>query len=371
MAKVSVRNVSKSYPGDVTAIDLDLEIGDGEFVVLAGPLGSGKSTILRLIAGVEKVARGDIYIGERSVTTVPANDRDVAAVFQSESLYPGMTVYDNMAFGLTLRKFRTLEIKKRVQDAAEILGIEKLLERKPDTLSSAQRQRAAIGRAVVRQPKVFLFDDPLAGLDSNGQTELRTEITQLHQRLEATMIYATRNESEAMLVGDRIVMLRDGRVQQNDTPQTLYNNPVNLFVARSLGRPAINILEGTLKQERDALLFREKDGGTVEARFPNAGRAAAQDFIGKPILLGIRPEDLEVAPLEKGKENAAAVFPAILEIVEPTGGGADLYVGTGAHTLVCRSQQQLNRRETGRRMQVKLDLEKAHFFDPVSSLRIV
>ena len=376
MAKVSVKNVYKIYPGekggDVTAVtDVSLEIADREFVVLVGPSGCGKSTTLRMIAGLEEISRGDIFIGDKRVNDVPPKDRDIAMVFQNYALYPHMSVYDNMAFGLKLRKFPKAEIKKRVQDAAAILGIEELLERKPKALSGGQRQRVAVGRAIVRQPKVFLFDEPLSNLDAKMRVQMRTEITKLHQRLQATMVYVTHDQVEAMTMGDRIVVMNKGVVQQNDTPLTLYNAPVNLFVAGFLGSPPMNILHGTLKQERDALVFNEMEGGTIQVRLAVADRPGAREFVGKPMLLGIRPEDIEVAQFTKGQENAPASFPAVVDIVEPMGAETNLYLQTGAHTVVCRSQRALDHREAGHRMQFELNVKKAHLFDPTSTLRIV
>ena len=375
MAKVTVQNVSKIYPGEkggaITAVsDVSLEIQDREFVVLVGPSGCGKSTTLRMIAGLEEISQGDIFIGDRRVNDVPPKDRDIAMVFQNYALYPHMTVYDNMAFGLKLRKFPKPEIKKRVQDAAAILGIEELLQRKPKALSGGQRQRVAVGRAIVRQPKVFLFDEPLSNLDAKMRVQMRTEITKLHQRLQATMIYVTHDQVEAMTMGDRIVVMHNGVVQQNDTPLALYHGPANLFVAGFLGSPPMNFISGTLKQERDALVFSEVGDGTIKARLPLPERSAIRDFIGKPLTLGVRPEDIEIA--KTGKERAqGGSFPAIVEIVEPMGAETNLYLQTGAHTLVCRTQEALDHREAGHRMQFEMTLEKAHLFDPVSTLRLV
>ena len=377
MAKVSVKNVYKIYPGekktgDVTAVDdVSLEIADREFVVLVGPSGCGKSTTLRMIAGLEEISKGDVFIGDRRVNDVPPKDRDIAMVFQNYALYPHMTVYDNLAFGLKLRKFPKAEIRKRVTDAAAILGIEELLERKPKALSGGQRQRVAVGRAIVRQPKVFLFDEPLSNLDAKMRVQMRTEITKLHQRLQATMIYVTHDQIEAMTMGDRIVVMNHGVVQQNDTPLTLYNEPANLFVAGFLGSPPMNFLHGTLKQDRDALLFCEMEGGTIEARLSMADRPAAKEFIGKPMLLGIRPEDVEVAQFEKGSESDIASFPAIVDIVEPMGAETNLYLQTGAHTIVCRSQRAFDHREAGHRLQFQMNLRKAHLFDPESTKRVL
>ena len=375
MAKVTVQNVYKIYPGekgrDVTAvIDVSLEIQDREFVVLVGPSGCGKSTTLRMIAGLEEISKGDIYIGDRRVNDVPPKDRDIAMVFQNYALYPHMSVYDNMAFGLKLRKYPKAEIKKRVMDAAGILGIEELLERKPKALSGGQRQRVAVGRAIVRQPKVFLFDEPLSNLDAKMRVQMRTEITKLHQRLQATMIYVTHDQIEAMTMGDRIVVMNGGVVQQTDTPLKLYNEPANLFVAGFLGSPPMNFINGTLKKERDAFLFSEIQGGSIQVRLPAASRPGAGDLVDQPMLLGIRPEDIELAQFA-GSETATGSFPAIIDMVEPMGAETNLYLQTGAHTVVCRSQRAMDHREAGHRLQFEMSLSKAHLFDPTSGRRVV
>jgi multiple sugar transport system ATP-binding protein len=375
MAKVSVKNVYKIYPAekgrDVTAVDdVSLEIQDREFVVLVGPSGCGKSTTLRMIAGLEEISKGEIYIDDRRVNDVAPKDRDIAMVFQNYALYPHMTVYDNLAFGLKLRKYPKAEIKKRVMDAAGILGIEELLERKPRALSGGQRQRVAVGRAIVRQPKVFLFDEPLSNLDAKMRVQMRTEITKLHQRLQATMIYVTHDQIEAMTMGDRIVVMNNGVVQQTDTPLKLYNEPVNLFVAGFLGSPPMNFLNGTLKEERDALVFSEMHGGTIEVRLSIQERPGAREFVGKPMLFGIRPEDIELAQFAKN-DGSTSSFPAIVDIVEPMGAETNLYLQTGAHTVVCRSQRALEHREAGHRFQFEMTLKKAHLFDPATGRRIV
>jgi multiple sugar transport system ATP-binding protein len=377
MAKVSVKNVFKIYPGekgkDVTAVqDVSLEIADREFVVLVGPSGCGKSTTLRMIAGLEEISKGDVFIGEKRVNDVAPKDRDIAMVFQNYALYPHMSVFDNLAFGLKLRKFSKTEIKRRVIDAASILGIENLLERKPKALSGGQRQRVAVGRAIVRQPKVFLFDEPLSNLDGKMRVQMRTEITKLHQRLQATMIYVTHDQIEAMTMGDRIVVMNDGVVQQNDAPLVLYNEPINLFVAGFLGSPPMNFVNGTLKGAADKIRFCEIGGGTIEVAFAGSDRPAAREFIGKNVILGIRPEDLEVATFTRKEGKAAATgFPAIVDIVEPMGAETNLYLQTGAHTLVCRSQGTLDHREAGHRFQFKINPDKAHLFDPISTSRII
>ena len=375
MAKVSVKNIYKIYPGekgrDVTAVsDVSLEIQDREFVVLVGPSGCGKSTTLRMIAGLEEISKGDIYIGERRVNDVPPKDRDIAMVFQNYALYPHMSVHDNLAFGLKLRKYPKAEIKKRVMDAASILGIEELLERKPKALSGGQRQRVAVGRAIVRQPKVFLFDEPLSNLDAKMRVQMRTEITKLHQRLQATMIYVTHDQIEAMTMGDRIVVMNNGVVQQTDAPLNLYNQPANLFVAGFLGSPPMNFINGTLKEERDSLVFSEIQGGTIDAHLSRQERPGAREFLGKPMLLGIRPEDIELAQFAKS-DGSTLSFPAIVDIVEPMGAETNLYLQTGAHTVVCRSQRALDHREAGHRLQFEMNLKKAHLFDPVSGGRVV
>ncbi|MFN2508178.1 MAG: ABC transporter ATP-binding protein [Chthoniobacterales bacterium] len=373
MAKVLLQNLCKIVPGkegaEVKAVsDFNLEIADGEFVVFAGPPGSGKSSILRMIAGLEKPSRGDILIGDHRVNDLLPRDRDVAMLFRNDVLYPAMSVYDNIGFGLKLRKFSTTEIGKRVKDAAAILGIEQSLAHRPDRLSGPERVRVALGRAIVRQPKVFLFDEPLANLDANLRGQLRTEIRKLHQRLEATMIYATHDQAEA-LMGDGVLILNNGVTQQKDSPVAVYNAPANLFVAGFLGRPSMNIVQGRLKQERDSLLFCESGGGTIEARLAAAEHPAAREFLEKPVLLGIRPEDIEVADVARGEESRGT-FPALVDLVEPAGAETFLYVETGAHTLVCRSRRDLKDREAGHRMRFEINLKKTHLFDPVSGRRI-
>lgn len=376
MARVSLKNVFKIFPaeksGEVTAVrDVSLEIADREFVVLVGPSGCGKSTTLRMIAGLEEISQGDIFIGERRVNDLAPKDRDVAMVFQNYALYPHMSVYDNLAFGLKLRRFPKPEIKKRVLDAATILGIEGLLDRKPKSLSGGERQRVALGRAIVRQPKVFLFDEPLSNLDPRMRGQMRAEMAKLHQRLQTTMIYVTHDHVEAMTMGERVVVMNEGVIQQNDAPRVLYNQPRNLFVAGFLGSPPMNFISGTLKQEGEKLRFCESADGTIEVAFPAAERAAAREYIGKNVILGIRPEDLEVATFNRKEGRAAGLgFPAIVDLVEPMGAETNLYLQTGAHTLVCRSKDAFDHGEAGHRLQVEMNLAKAHFFDPESTNRL-
>jgi multiple sugar transport system ATP-binding protein len=376
MAKVSLKNVCKICQRDKGAAatvvrDVNLEIADREFIVLSGPAGCGKSTILRMIAGLEEISKGDIFIGEKRVNDLAPKDRDVAMVFQDYALYPHLTVFDNLAFGLKLRKFSKAEIRRRVAEAASILRIESLLEQRPKALSDAQRQRVAIGRALARQPKVFLFDEPLSNLTVKDRLQMRTEMIKLHQRLQSTMIYATANQIEAMTMGDRIVVMNDGAVQQNDAPRVLYNEPINLFVAGFIGSPPMNLVSGTLKEEGDRIRFREIEGGTIDVAFAVSARPAAREFFGKNVILGIRPEDLKATQFSRKEAKAAVTgFPAIVDILEPMGAETDLYLQTGAHTLVCRSQDALDHRDAGHRFWFEINLEKAHLFDPVSTKRL-
>ena len=374
MAKVTVKNVSKIYPMDrgkeVTAVrDVSLEVADREFLVLVGPSGCGKSTTLRMIAGLEEISRGDIFIGERRVNDLPPKDRDVAMVFQSYALYPHMSVYDNLAFSLKMRKYPEKEIRHRVGEAAAILGIEPLLARQPKTLSGGQRQRIALGRAIVRQPKVFLFDEPLSNLDAKMRVQMRTEISRLHQRLQATVIYVTHDQVEAMTMGSRIAVMHDGVIQQTDAPLTIYHQPANLFVASFLGSPAMNLIPGRLSAEGDRLVFKENEG-VITLRFRAAERPALQAFVGQEITAGIRPEDLELSRAPRGPGEAT--FQAVVDLVEPTGAETNVYLQTGgARTVVCRTTAVVDPREVGHRLPFQIsDLSKVHLFDPLTTNRI-
>jgi len=374
MAKVSLRNISKIYKGpkkeDVIAVNnVNLEIADREFVVLVGPSGCGKSTTLRMIAGLEEISLGEITIGDRKINDVPPKDRDIAMVFQNYALYPHMTVFDNMAFGLKLRKYPKTEIKKRVEEAADILGIRHLLDRKPKALSGGQRQRVAVGRAIVRQPKVFLFDEPLSNLDAKMRVQMRTEITKLHQRLQATMIYVTHDQVEAMTMGDRIVVMKDGVVQQNDAPLMLYNEPTNLFVAGFLGSPPMNFVQGTIEEVKGKLVFKENDKGSVSV--PINITPGARAYIGKPVTLGLRPEHLAFLPREQQAPTGDNVFQAVIDLVEPLGSETNFYLQTGSHTIICRSPLNLGREEEGHRAFFALEADKVRLFDPETTLRIV
>lgn len=320
-----------------------------------------------MIAGLDEISRGDIIIGEKRVNDVPPKDRDIAMVFQNYALYPHMSVYDNMAFGLKLRKHPKEEIRQRVNAAAEILGISQLLDRKPKALSGGQRQRVAVGRAIVRQPKVFLFDEPLSNLDAKMRVQMRAEITKLHQRLQSTMIYVTHDQVEAMTMGTRIVVMKDGVIQQADAPLTLYNEPCNLFVAGFLGSPPMNFLRGRLSGESGAVVFTENEGGSVSLRL--VGRPGLSSYIGKEVVMGIRPEYCEL--VADGNGPAGATFEAVVDLVEPMGAETFLYLKTGSGTAISRSHASVDHRLTNQRVRFSVDLEKLHFFDPESTLRII
>jgi multiple sugar transport system ATP-binding protein len=348
---------------------VNIEVADREFLVLVGPSGCGKSTTLRMIAGLEEISKGEVFIGDRLVNDVPPKDRDIAMVFQSYALYPHMSVFDNMAFGLKLRKYPKAEIKKRVTEAAAILGIENYLDRKPKQLSGGQRQRVALGRAIVRQPKVFLFDEPLSNLDAKMRVQTRTELIKLHQRLQATMIYVTHDQVEAMTMGSRIAVMEGGQLQQNEPPLTLYHEPKNLFVAGFLGSPPMNFINGKLTQKDDRLIFKEMAGGVIEVRFGSKDRPAYRDFVGKEVILGVRPEDIELS--QGAREQAEVSFQAVVDIVEPMGAETNFYLQTGNHTVISRSQAVLDQREVGHRLQFQINPAKTHIFDPVSTNRVV
>jgi multiple sugar transport system ATP-binding protein len=365
MATVTLKNVQLGAEG------LNLEFRDREFVVLTGPVGCGNSAILRMIAGLEEVSQGDVHLGERRVNDVPPKDRDVALVAHAFAPYSGMSVYQNLAFGLTRRGFAQTEIKKRVLAVAEILGLQEPLERGPQSLSGEERQLVALARAMVLQPKVFLFDAPFLTLEPDAQRRGRAEIKKLHQRLPATMIYATHDPLEAMALGERTLVLDHGLVQQDGQAQSVYDSPRTLFVAGFVGSPPMNLVQGTLKQDRDALLFSEAGDGTIAIRLSASRFGAAREFSGKPIVLGIRPQDIEIAKSSNGAERSPLSFRALVDRVEPRGAETDLHLQTGAHQLICRSRRWIEQGAGGHRFQFEIDLEKAHLFDPVSGHRIM
>jgi multiple sugar transport system ATP-binding protein len=381
MAKVVLENVYKIYEGDkgkekVAVDNAHFEIEDREFMVLVGPSGCGKTTTLRMIAGLEDISKGSIYLDGKRINDVPPKDRDIAMVFQNYALYPHMSVYKNMAFGLELRKVPKAEIERRVGDAAKILGLlepDNLLERKPKALSGGQRQRVALGRAIVRQPKAFLFDEPLSNLDAKMRVEMRTEISKLHVRLNSTMIYVTHDQVEAMTMADRIVIMKDGKVQQIAEPLTVYNQPANLFVGGFIGSPPMNFLRGTLQASGHRVQFVEdaRAGKKESIRLTVQDEQAhkLQNYHGKAIILGIRPENLE-DKLYVTDPDPGTVFTSVVEVVEPMGAETYLYLNTGHHSLIARSRQRQSKAEVNHPVELVADMKKARFFDPKSELAV-
>jgi multiple sugar transport system ATP-binding protein len=366
MAKVVLKNVKKMFDKKVMAVrDVNIDIADREFIVLVGPSGCGKSTTLRMIAGLEEISDGEIYIGDRLVNHVPPKDRDIAMVFQNYALYPHMTVYENMAFGLKLRKFAPEEIKQRVQEAAKILGIEALLDRRPKALSGGQRQRVAVGRAIVRKPKVFLFDEPLSNLDAKLRVQMRTEISKLHSQLQATMIYVTHDQTEAMTMGDRIVVLNDGLIQQIDAPLRIYDNPCNKFVAGFIGSPPMNFISGKVIRE-DGLKFVE-DGLKINVGVRAQEKLGA--FVDKDVTLGFRPEHV-VLRQNADKFEERADLSATIEVVEPMGKEILLYMTTGISPFVA-CIESAEKPEVDQTLEMSLNLRKVHFFDEETGNTIV
>ncbi len=367
MAGVRVVDVKKVYPGGVVAVQqANLEVQDREFVILVGPSGCGKSTFLRMIAGLETITEGDIYIGDRLVNDLPPKDRNIAMVFQNYALYPHMTVRENLAFGLKLRKTPPAEIQRRVMAAAEILEIPLLLDRKPKQLSGGQRQRVAVGRAIVRDPDVFLFDEPLSNLDAKLRVQMRAEISKLHRRLDATMIYVTHDQTEAMTMGDRIVVLKDGVIHQVAPPIELYRHPVDRFVAGFIGSPPMNFIDGKIGEEGGSLHF---DEGDFQVRLVPEQGEALSPYGGKKIVLGIRPEDLYLrkdAP-DDCPENRLS---AVVEEVEPLGAEMYVYFCAGKSRLVGRIAIREYVR-VGESVDLTFDMRKAHFFDPKSEKTVV
>ncbi len=358
MADVRLIKVSKIFPGGVRAVDnVNLHIKDKEFLVLVGPSGCGKSTTLRMIAGLEEISEGEIYIGDRLVNDVPPKDRDIAMVFQNYALYPHMTVEENLEFGLKLRGVPKEERKRRVREAAEILDIVHLLDRKPKALSGGQRQRVAVGRAIVRQPKVFLFDEPLSNLDAKLRVQMRTEISKLHMRLQATMIYVTHDQVEAMTMGDRIVVMKDGIVQQVDDPLSLYDHPCNKFVAGFIGSPPMNFIEGQIVED-NGLLFNE---GNFQVRLPEKFVAALKPYVGKKVIFGIRPEDI-YDPSYGSELPFKQEVSAKVEVIEPMGSEIFLYLTTGKTPFVARVEPHV-KAQVDEMRKLYFNMEKAHFFD--------
>ena len=367
MAKVTLKDVSKVFPGGIQAVNnVELEVVDKEFLVLVGPSGCGKSTTLRMVAGLEEISEGEIYIGDTLVNDVPPKDRDIAMVFQNYALYPHMSVYNNMAFGLRLRKFAAEEIKKRVTEAASMLGIEDLLQRKPKELSGGQRQRVAVGRAIVRKPKVFLFDEPLSNLDAKLRVQMRAELSKLHTRLESTMIYVTHDQTEAMTMGDRIVVMKDGFVQQVASPLDLYEKPSNRFVGGFIGSPPMNFADGKVVKRDGHMYFQE---GRFEVRVVDDVVGKLNDYIAQDITFGIRPEDI-YDRLFVGQAAPDNTIKATVEVVEPMGSEVFLYLNTGLNTLTARVDVH-TQATVGQELEFVFDMAKAHFFDKDSEETIV
>lgn len=368
MASLTLSHINKTYPNGFEAVkDFNLEIADKEFIIFVGPSGCGKSTTLRMIAGLEEITSGELKIGDRVVNDVEPKDRDIAMVFQSYALYPHMTVYDNMAFSLKLRKVPKAEIDKMVREAAKILDLEKLLDRKPKALSGGQRQRVAMGRAIVREPKVFLMDEPLSNLDAKLRVQMRTEISKLHQRLGATIIYVTHDQTEAMTLGTRIVVMKDGVVQQVDTPQNLYNAPGNLFVAGFIGSPQMNMVDAVVEVKgNDAYL----NIGQTKIKLPEAKAKKVIDggYNGKTVIMGIRPEDLT----DDEEAIAAAgqgALEAKIEVYELLGAEVYLYFTVQGSNFTARVNPRTTTR-TGDVVKFALDLDKIHVFDKETELTI-
>jgi len=371
MARVVIENLVKTYPEKsgpgVTAVKgINLTIEDREFMVLVGPSGCGKSTTLRMIAGLEDISGGTITIDGKVVNNVLPKDRDIAMVFQNYALYPHMSVYDNMAFGLKLRKFPKKEIDARVREAAAMLGLEPYLERKPKALSGGQRQRVAVGRAIVRKPKVFLFDEPLSNLDAKMRVSTRTEISKLHARLGATMIYVTHDQVEAMTMGDRICVMKDGHIMQVAAPLDLYNHPANMYVAGFIGSPPMNFIKGRIKRTGNQLAFIEENTRStpvsVQLTDDLAHKAAA--YVDKPIVLGVRPEDAQDS-LTLATPNPAHTIEVTVEVSEPMGAETYLYLDTGAHSFIARVRAS-DRFDVNQKVKITFQMDKAKLFDPAT-----
>jgi multiple sugar transport system ATP-binding protein len=366
MAQVILQNLVKRFSEEVIAVNnVNLEIQDKEFVVLVGPSGCGKTTTLRMVAGLEDISAGDIFIGDRLVNDVPPKDRNIAMVFQNYALYPHMTVYKNMAFALKLRRTPREEIDRRVKAAADILGIRELLERKPKQLSGGQRQRVAVGRAIVRQPEVFLFDEPLSNLDAKLRVNMRAELIKLHERLDATMIYVTHDQVEAMTMGDRIVVMRNGFIQQVGPPMEVYNRPQNQFVAGFIGSPSMNFLDGRLIEDKGEL---QVDLNGLRLPLPPDKAKPAEAYVNKNVVFGIRPEDILPSTETNGKRLVA--LQANVEVLEPLGAEIVLELATKGYNFTARMDPQL-RVKMHDQIQVHFDMSRSHLFDKQTEQAIV
>lgn len=367
MAQIRLEGVSKTYKGGVKAVDsLSVDINSKEFMVLVGPSGCGKSTTLRMIAGLEEVTDGNIWIEDRCVNNIPAKDRDISMVFQNYALYPHMTVFENMAFGLKLRKYPKAEISRRVSEATEILGIQKLIDRRPGQLSGGERQRVALGRAIVRKPKAFLFDEPLSNLDAKMRVQMRTEIHKLRLRLQTTFVYVTHDQTEALTLGDRIMVMRDGKVQQCADPMTIYDRPANKFVAGFIGTPPISLMEGRIIRKERKYFF---DEGTFQVKLVEEMYKMIAPYEGKNVTFGIRSEDIydKLFVSEASPEHTIC---ATCEVVEPMGSEVYVYLNSGKNAFIARVNAH-NRPEVNRDMDLVFDMSKVHFFDPETENTII
>lgn len=363
MAGVRLNHIVKKYPGndEATVKDFHLEIKDKEFLVLVGASGCGKSTTLRMVAGLEEITEGELYIGDRLVNDVAPKDRDIAMVFQSYALYPHMNVYQNMEFGLKLRKFKKADIDTRVREAAKLLEIEHLLDRKPKALSGGQRQRVALGRAIVREPQVFLMDEPLSNLDAKLRVQMRAVISKLVKRLETTCIYVTHDQTEAMTMGDRIVVMDKGVIQQAASPKEIYNFPVNMFVAGFIGSPSMNFVDGAISEENDELLFKAP-GVNIVIPEGKAKLLREKGYTNKEVVLGIRPEDLHEEPVFL-EASPNSIVSANVEVAENLGHEMNLYInGIGTSSVIARVDGRSGLKE-GSTVKLALDMNKVHFFD--------
>ena len=374
MASISLRHIYKKYPGGVTAVsDFNLEVKDKEFLVLVGPSGCGKSTTLRMIAGLEEISEGELFIGDRLVNDVAPKDRKIAMVFQNYALYPHMTVFENMAFGLKLNKTPKEEIKRRVEDAARVLDITHLLDRKPKALSGGQKQRVALGRAIVRNPAVFLLDEPLSNLDAKLRAAMRTELTKLHQRVQTTFVYVTHDQVEAMTMATRIVVMKDGLIQQVDTPQNLYDQPCNKFVAGFIGTPQMNFIDGRLNKVGDDVFFafdRVTMHGTkmsaeelaIKLPAEKANNPALQEYIGKEVIAGIRPECIHDDPANIATFSDA-VIDTDVDVTELMGSEIYLYLKVGEEAKMTARVSSRSTSRAGDKIQVAFDVTRIHLFD--------
>ncbi|MDD5155439.1 MAG: sn-glycerol-3-phosphate ABC transporter ATP-binding protein UgpC [Candidatus Omnitrophica bacterium] len=359
MAQVSLQNVSKVFANGNKVVDnVNLGVENKEFMVMVGPSGCDKSTTLRMIAGLEEISGGNIYIGDKMVNDIPAKDRDIAMVFQNYALYPHMTVFENMAFGLRLRHYPRNEIVQRVNEAADILSIKHLLNRKPKELSGGERQRVAVGRAIVRKPLVFLFDEPLSNLDAKLRVQMRTEIHKLHIRLQTTIIYVTHDQTEAMTMGDRIAVIKDGVIQQVADPITIYDQPKNKFVAGFIGSPPMNFMTGRIIKKDGRIYFNE---GNIQTKIVEDMNKSLQPYIGKEVIFGIRSEDIydKLFVSEAPPENIVRVT---CEVFEPMGSEVYLYLNTGKHTFIARVGAH-DKPQVNQDMDLVFDMSKVHFFD--------